>query len=106
MIDFQVEHFFSDGVYSRKMTIPQYCTVPTHKHKFNHMSIVASGKVQVTVDGQTTEYTGPAQIEIKKDQVHTVYALEETVWFCIHATDVTDPDEIDHELISGEENAV
>jgi quercetin dioxygenase-like cupin family protein len=106
MIDFQVEHFFSDGVYSRKMTIPKGVTVPTHKHKFNHMSIVASGKVQVTVDGETKKYIGPAQIEIKKDQVHTVYALEETVWFCIHATDVVDVDEIDHELISGEENAI
>ena len=106
MINFQIEHFFSDGVYSRKMTIPQGVQVPTHKHKFNHMSIVASGKVQVTVDGETKEYVAPAQIEIKKDQVHTVYALEETVWFCIHATNVVDADEIDHELISGEENAV
>jgi quercetin dioxygenase-like cupin family protein len=106
MIDFQVEHFFSDGVYSRKMTIPKGVKVPTHKHKFNHMSIVASGKVQVILDGETVEYTAPAQIEIKKDQVHTVYALEETVWFCIHATDVTDSDYIDHELISGEENAI
>ena len=102
MIDFQVEHFFSDGVYSRKMTIPKGVKVPTHKHKFNHMSIVASGKVQVIVDGETKEYTAPTQIEIKKDQVHTVIALEETVWFCIHATDVTDADCIDHELISGE----
>jgi quercetin dioxygenase-like cupin family protein len=106
MINFQVEHFFSDGVYSRKMVIPKGTQVPTHKHKFNHMSIVASGKVQVTVDGQTKEYVGPTQIEIKKDQVHTVYALEETVWFCVHATNVTDADEIDHELIIGEDYAV
>jgi len=99
MIDFKVEHFFSDGVYSRKMTIPKGVKVPTHKHKFNHMSILASGKVLVKVDGKITEYTGPAQLEITKDQVHEVFALEESVWFCIHATDVTDPDCIDHELI-------
>lgn len=102
MINFQVEHFFSDGVYSRKMVIPKNVTVPTHKHKFNHLSILASGKVQVTVDGKTKEYVGPSQIEIERDQVHTIYAFEESVWFCIHATDVTDPDEIDHELILGE----
>jgi quercetin dioxygenase-like cupin family protein len=100
MIDFKVEHFFSDGVYSRKMTIPQGVKVPTHKHKFNHMSILASGKVIIKVDGIVSEYTAPAQLEIAKNQIHEILALEESVWFCIHATDVTDPDCIDNELIN------
>lgn len=47
----------------------------------------------------TTEYSAPTAIEIKKNEVHTIQALEDSVWFCVHATDVVDPDEIDHELI-------
>lgn len=47
MIDFDVQHHFSEGVYARQMVIQRGVVVPTHKHKFNHMSILASGKVLV-----------------------------------------------------------
>lgn len=101
MIDFDVQHHFSEGVYARQMVIAKDVVVPTHKHKFSHMSILASGRVLVTVDGVSVEYAAPTAIEIKKNEVHTIQALEDSVWFCVHATDVVDPEEIDHELIVG-----
>ena len=101
-IDLQPEHFFAGGVYAKKMIIKKDTQVPTHKHIFDHLSLLAQGRVRVTVGKIITEYVAPVVIEIKKDMVHTVVALEDSVWFCIHATDVIDPETIDMTLVAGE----
>jgi DNA/RNA-binding domain of Phe-tRNA-synthetase-like protein len=44
-------------------------------------------------------YEAPACIEIKKQTNHMITALEDAVWFCVHATDETDVDRIDEVLI-------
>lgn len=101
-VDLQPEHFFAGGVYAKKMIIKQGTQVPTHKHIFDHMSLLAQGRVRVAVGRITTEYVAPTMIEIKKEMVHTVSALEDSVWYCIHATNETDPENIDHTLVLGE----
>jgi hypothetical protein len=56
-----------------------------HEHKFDHVSLVAKGKVLVEVDGhQPKEFTGPTFIVIRKDKAHKITALEDdTVVFCV-----------------------
>ena len=95
VIDFSPEHFFSEGVYAKKWTIPANTQVSSHKHIYDHMSVLAIGHVTVTVDGDTVEYTAPAVLDIKKNLMHTIRAYEDSVWFCIHATSETDIDKID-----------
>jgi RES domain-containing protein len=51
-------------------------------------------------------YSSPAVIEIKAGIAHKISAVTECHWYCIHATDIADPDLIDEELITEEENAV
>ena len=54
-------------------------------------------------NGETvTEYTGPACITIKAGIPHGVLAVTDIVWFCVHATNETDAEHIDHALIQGE----
>jgi len=86
----KIEHFFTEGVYARKMAIPKGTQVPTHKHVYDHLSILAQGRVRVSVGPIITEYAAPAMIEIKKDMAHKITAIEDSVWFCIHATTATD----------------
>ena len=68
-----------------------------HKHKYDHVSILATGKALVEVDGIEKEFIAPAFIIIRKDKIHNVTALEEnTTWYCIFANrdingDVYDP---------------
>ena len=99
VIEFLPEHFFSGGVYARKWEIPANTQVPTHKHVYDHMSILASGHVTVTADGNTVEYTAPAVLDIKKNLEHTIRAYEDSIWFCIHATSETDVDRIKEDTI-------
>ena len=57
-----------------------------HTHQFDHLTLLASGKLQVTVDGKVTEFTAPQMIYIHKDKVHELVALmDNTVAYCIHA---------------------
>lgn len=57
-----------------------------HTHAFDHLTLLASGSLQVTVEGVTTDFTAPHMIYIKADKNHELVALEDnTVAYCIHA---------------------
>ena len=93
-------HHFSDGVYAKQMTLPAGHVVGSHAHQYSHLSVLASGNVIVEVDGTPTEYFGPSCIEIKAGCEHKVFAKTDAVWFCIHATEATNADEVDAVLIA------
>lgn len=57
-----------------------------HTHQFDHLTLLAKGKLKVTVEGVVSEFTAPHMIYIHKDKVHELEALtDETVAYCIHA---------------------
>ena len=69
-----------------------------HTHQFDHLTLLASGSLRVTVDGLVTEFQAPHMIFIKKDKNHELVALvDNTVAYCIHALrdkdtqDILDP---------------
>jgi hypothetical protein len=66
-----------------------------HTHQFDHLTLLAKGKLKVTVEGLATEFTAPYMIYINKDKNHELVALEaDTVAYCIHALRTTDQSEI------------
>jgi quercetin dioxygenase-like cupin family protein len=91
---FDMEHHFSDGLYAKKARIKPGQWLVQHKHNYEHLSVLAQGRCLVTVDGKTTEYVAPAMITIVAGAEHKIFAIEETVWFCIHATEATTEDEV------------
>jgi quercetin dioxygenase-like cupin family protein len=98
-VDPKVEHHFSDGLYAKRMVIPKGFEAGQHAHKYGHLSILAKGRVLVKTDDTQKEYAAPACIEIKSGVLHVVQALEDSEWYCVHATDETDADKIDQVLI-------
>ena len=69
-----------------------------HTHQFDHLTLLAKGRLRVTVEGVATDFTAPHMIYIHKDKVHELVALtDETVAYCIHALrdkenqDIIDP---------------
>ena len=66
-----------------------------HTHQFDHLTLLAKGKLKVTVEGVPTEFTAPHMIYIKADKIHELEALvDETLAFCIHALRDKDNNEI------------
>ena len=97
--DIKTKHHFSSGVYARQMELPKGWEAESHKHKFDHLSILSKGEVTVTADGEEIHYTAPEVITIKPGVIHKITAHEDSLWFCIHSTDETCIEEIDNILI-------
>ena len=96
-----VVHHFAAGVYAKQMTLPANHYAVKHTHDYDHLSILAAGHVYVDIDGDVTEYQAPACITIKAGQKHKIVAIEDSSWFCIHATDETDAEKVDEVLMGG-----
>lgn len=57
-----------------------------HTHCFDHLTLLASGSLKVTVEGKETIFNAPHMIYIHKDKIHELVALEQnTIAYCIHA---------------------
>lgn len=84
------------NLYSRMMHFKTAGDIEVgHTHQFDHLTLLAKGKLKVTVEGNVTEFTAPHMIYIHKDKVHELEALtDETVAYCIHALRDKDTNEI------------
>lgn len=78
------KHHRMCGMYAREMELPKGWKASSHKHVFDHMSILSKGTVIVTVDGVESKYVAPTTVMIAKEKTHSIEALEDVVWFCIH----------------------
>jgi len=84
------------NLYSRMMYFAKAGDIEVgHTHQFDHLTLLAKGRLKVTVEGIATEFTAPHMIYIHKDKIHELEALtDETVAYCIHALRGIDSDEI------------
>jgi quercetin dioxygenase-like cupin family protein len=100
-----ISHHFGAGVYAKETRIPAGSILVQHKHKHDHLSVLASGSVELIVDGVKSVVNAPACLTIEANKHHGVKSLTDVVWYCIHATECTDMDEIDNVLIVDGNNA-
>ena len=71
-----------------------------HTHQFDHLTLLAKGRLQVTVEGKTTEFTAPHMLYIRADKNHELVALtDDTVAYCIHALRTHEGDIIDPSMV-------
>ena len=95
-----INHHFTSGVYAKEVHIPAGNVLVQHKHNFDHLSILASGSIELMVDGVRSVIHAPACLTIEANKHHGVKSLTDVVWFCIHATNCTDESEIDEVLVA------
>jgi quercetin dioxygenase-like cupin family protein len=98
-VDPGVIHHFSDGLYAKQMHLPKGYMAGMHAHNYSHLSILGKGKVIVRTDNDEKTYTAPVCINMQAEILHSIEALEDAVWFCIHATEETDVNKVDEVLI-------
>lgn len=95
-----IEHHFSSGVYAKETRIPAGSWMVQHAHLHDHLSILASGSVELMVDDKTSVLHAPACLTIEAGKHHGVRSLTDVVWYCIHATNCTDEHEVDNVIIA------
>jgi quercetin dioxygenase-like cupin family protein len=95
-----VVHHFGGGTYAKETNIPAGCELTQHSHPHPHLSILASGRAIVTTPDYSHEYHAPACLTIPAGIKHSVQALTDVVWYCIHATRDTNPDTVDQTILA------
>ena len=94
-----IQHHFSSGVYAKETRIPAGFVLVQHVHKHDHLSILASGSVEMAVDGVKSIIHAPTCLTIAAGKHHGIKSITDVVWYCVHATDCTDENKVDDVLI-------
>ena len=96
----EVEHYFADGMYGRKMTIAKDVVIVGKIHKHSHINVISKGIIDVVTEFDIVRYEAPITFVSKPLTKRLVRAIEDTVWTTVHATNETDLGKIEAEVIA------
>jgi len=96
--DFPLDHFFSDGIYARKMTAPASALLVGKTHLHNHLAILLKGQVAIHSRNGIAIYQAPYVINVLAGDKRAFFAVTEVEWITIHATEETDLDVLEENL--------
>jgi len=99
-VDIEPVHHFAHGIYAREITIKAGTLLTGKIHKTEHLNIVSKGRIAVWTEDGVKEVAAPFTMVSRPGTKRVGYALEDTVWTTIHATDETDLDKLEVELIA------
>lgn len=100
------EHFFSPGMYMRKVFRPAGTLIVGKVHKEPHFFMCAMGEIVAwTEKGMVTLRAGDV-VESKPGTKRVTMAVTDSIGITIHRTDKTDLDEIEVELLEPDTTAL
>jgi hypothetical protein len=89
-----VNHYFESGMYARELLIPEGAVIVSKVHKSGCINIISKGSVIVIDSNGKKNYDAPVTFTSPAGTQRIVLALEDTVWTCVHKTDITDVDDL------------
>ena len=104
--ELETEHYFSGGMYCRKLTRPAGTLIVGKVHKKDHIFLCAKGEIVAWTENGMKKLVAGDIIESKQGTKRVTLALTEAIGITCHKTDKTDLDEIEAELIEPEEMAL
>ena len=102
----QTEHYFSGGMYCRKLTRPAGTTIVGKVHKQDHFFMCAQGQIIAWSEKGMVVLNPGDIIASKAGTKRVTFAVVDSVGITFHRTDKTDLDEIEAELIEPDEMAL
>ncbi len=102
--DMVTTHYFSGGMYCRKVWRPKWTVIIGKVHKAPHFFMCTLGQIAVSSgDGQWKTLSAGDVIESIAGTKRITVALTDAVGMTVHRTEKTDLDEIEKELIEEDE---
>jgi len=99
-VEIQVKHIFSEGLYAREIFIPKGTLLTGKIHLTEHLNIISQGDISVLTEHGMKRIKAPCTIVSSAGIKRAGYAHEDTVWTTIHATNETDLEKLEAELIA------
>ena len=97
-----IEHYFSEGLYARLMTLNVGDSVVGKQHKKGHLAILLEGEVSVSSKYGTAIYKAPYIVQSMPGDRRAFVAHTSSKWLTVHATSETDIASIEQELVEDE----
>jgi len=84
-LEWPLRHSFSDGIYSRELTIPEGGLLIGKIHKHKHHNFLLKGEIIIiTEDGGIETLEAPCTVVSNPGTQRIGYAITETVWATVH----------------------
>lgn len=93
-------HSFADGLYVREIFIPKGMLLIGKIHKKANPVFIMHGDISIFSEEGTERFIGPCYMISKPGAKRVGYAHENTIWIEVLATEETDLDKIEEQLIA------
>ena len=98
--DLPVNHHFAKGQYARELFIPKGVCLIGKIHKCEHLNIISKGDITVLTETGMKRIIAPYTFVSRPGTKRVGLAHADTVWVTIHATEETDLEKIEEEVIA------
>ena len=105
-VDLQTEHFFSPGMYCRRVFRPAGTLIVGKVHKAPHFFLCAMGEIIAWTESGMKKLRPGDVVECQPGTKRVTLAVTDAIGITIHKTDKTDLDEIETELIEPDDSAL
>jgi quercetin dioxygenase-like cupin family protein len=97
-----INHFVPTGglqIYVRELPIPKGVFMSGHRHKTDHVCMLLKGSLKLHANGSESVIKAGDVFIAKAGTQKAVEAMEDSVFCTLHATNTTDEQELERELI-------
>lgn len=105
-VELQTEHFFSPGMYCRRVFRPAGTLIVGKVHKKDHFFLCAKGEIIAWTENGMKRLQAGDVVECKPGTKRVTLATQDSIGVTIHKTDETDLDKIEQELVEPDETAL
>jgi quercetin dioxygenase-like cupin family protein len=104
--ELQTEHFFSPGMYCRRVFRPAGTLIVGKVHKEPHFFLCAMGEIIAWTEKGMLKLRAGDVVECQPGTKRVTLAVTDAIGITIHKTEKTDLDEIETELIEPDDSAL
>ena len=95
-----LKHTFADGIYIREIFMPKGMLIVSKIHKAKHPYFVLKGDLSVLTEEGEVRIIAPYSGLTPAGTKRLLYIHEDTVWITVHATEETDLEKIEEDIIA------
>jgi hypothetical protein len=98
--DLIITNYIKGGIYAREMKAPAGIVITGKVHEFDHINILSEGEISVMTDDGMKRVKAPYTFESKSGIRRIGYTHTPITWTSIHATEMTDINELEKTLFT------
>ena len=101
-VEIHARHIFAKGLYARQILIPAGTLLSGKIHKTEHLNIISMGEITVLTEQGPMRIQAPCTLVSPAGTKRIGLAHTDTVWTTIHATEETDLEALEDQLIAAD----